>query len=215
VADGALGLVLGGVLPVALFYGGYRFVSFLTAVAMVLTWSALVFAWHWRRTGGADVFSAASFVFACLQAVVGLVSQSPTLYLAWPTIENLIYGSIFLGSALAGHPILGLYAKRLYPLPLAVQHSPTFKRALLVVSACWLLGLALRGAVRLVLLATLPLEVYLVANTVAGWPFNAGLVALTVWYPMRALRQAGLMGDPLPVTGDVAAAVEETLAGAP
>jgi intracellular septation protein A len=215
VRDGAVGLALGGVLPVALFYVGFRAFSFPVAVTAVLVWSAGVFAWHWRRTGGADVFSAATFGFACLQALVGLVSRSPALYLAWPTIENLLYGAVFFGSALAGHPLLGLYARRLYPLPPTVQDSPTFKRALLVVSALWLVGLGLRGAVRLVLLAILPLEVYLVANTVAGWPFHAGLVILTVWYPLRALRHAGLLADAPPVVGDVEEAVEETVAGVP
>ena len=67
---------------------------------------------------------------------------------------------------------------------------------------------------RLWLLSTLPIEAYLLGNTVAGWPFNAGLVALTVWYPLRQLRRAGLIAQ-VPVTGDVGEAVEEAVSGAP
>src|SRR5713226_4564476 len=76
VKAGALGLVLGSLLPVALFYVGYRTWSFHAAVVIVLSWSASVFAWHYRRGRGADVFSATTFGFACVKATAGLVSQN-------------------------------------------------------------------------------------------------------------------------------------------
>ena len=215
VREGALGLVLGSILPVVLFYAAYRLASFTTAVVLVLAWSALIFAWHRRRTGGADVFSATTFVFACIKASAGLLSQNPTLYLAWPSLENLIYGTAFVGSALLGRPLLALYAQRLYPIPPEVSASDTFRRAFLIASAAWLVGHALRGVVRLWLLSTLPLELYLIADTVAGWPINTSLVAFTAWYPLRQLRKAGLMSV-VPAVVDleeVELVVEETLPG--
>ncbi len=223
VKEGALGLVLGSLLPVALFYIGYRTWGFSVAVVIVLSWSAAVFAWHYRRGRGADVFSATTFGFACVKATAGLVSQTTlpegapisavTLYLAWPSLENLIYGSTFLGSALFGRPLLALFAQRLYPIPPSVRSTRTFRRAFVVASAAWLCGHALRAVVRLWLLATLPLELYLIADTVAGWPINISLVAFTTWYPLRQLRRAGLAsGAPAPVSAAdaVELAVEET-----
>ena len=195
VRDGVLGAALGSLLPVGLFYVVLRLWSFPVAVAAVLAWSAVIFAWHWWHARGADVFSASTFGFACFQAAIGLLLRDQTLYLAEPTFENLLYGTVFLVSALAGRPLLGLYARRLYPVPGTVQQSDAFRRAFLVASAVWFVGLALRGVVRLWLLATLPLELYLVVNTVAGWPFSAALVGFTVWYPLRALRRAGLMRE--------------------
>lgn len=213
VKEGALGLVLGSLLPVLLFYLSITTWGFSTAVVVVLTWSAAVFAWHFRRTRGADVFSATTFAFACVKATAGLVSQNQWLYLAWPSFENLIYGSAFLGSALLGRPLLALFAQRLYPIPLSVRGTRTFRRAFVVASAAWLCGHALRAVVRLWLLATLPLELYLIADTVAGWPINVTLVAFTTWYPLRQLRRAGLAsGAPKPISAvdAVELAVEET-----
>jgi hypothetical protein len=175
----------------------------------------VVFAWHRRQTGGGDIFSAATFGFAFIQALVGFVSQDSHLYLAAPSIENLIYGTAFLGSAAAGHPILALYARRLYPIPRYVQHTETFRRAFLVTSMVWFVGLTFRAALRIWLLVALPLEAYLVVNTVAGWPISVGLVTFTVWYPLRALRGAGLIAGRTVVEGDVEEAVEEAAAGAP
>src|SRR5712692_4830023 len=96
VKEGVIGLVLGSLLPVGLFYVGYRTWGFSAAVILVLSWSAAVFAWHYRRGRGADVFSATTFGFACVKATAALVSQNAlpawapfsavTLYLAWPSL---------------------------------------------------------------------------------------------------------------------------------
>jgi intracellular septation protein A len=224
VREGLLGLVLGSLLPVVFFYVGFRSWGFSAAVLIVLTWSAAVFAWHHRRTGGADVFSATTFGFACIKATAGLVSQNTWLYLAWPSLENLIYGTTFFGSALLGKPLLALYAQRMYPIPPGVRASSAFRRAFLITSAAWLFGHSLRAVVRLMLLslcscsgdattgALLPLEVYLVADTVAGWPINVSLIAFTTWFPLRQLRKAGFMSvapQPLSTAEAVELVVEE------
>ncbi|HEY3061140.1 MAG TPA: VC0807 family protein [Chloroflexota bacterium] len=216
VREGLAGLALGSLLPVALFYTSFRVWGFSAAVVVVLTWSAAIFAWHRQRTGGADVFSATTFVFACVKAAAGLVSQNPFLYLAWPSLENLIYGSAFFGSALLGTPVLALYAQRLYPIPAEVRATPTFKRAFVVASGAWLVGHSVRGILRLWLLSTLPLELYLIADTVAGWPINISLLAFTMWYPLRRLQQAGLMSvrpAHLSAMDTVELVVEETAPG--
>jgi hypothetical protein len=212
VREGLVGMALGSLLPVGLFYVTFQTLGFSTAVLAVLGWSASVFAWHRHRTGSADVFSATTFTFACIKATAGLVSQNPILYLGWPSLENMIYGSTFLGSALLGRPLLALYAQRLYPIPASVRSSAAFRRAFIIVSAAWFGGHSLRAVVRLYLLATLPLELYLIADTVAGWPINVSLIAFTAWFPLRELRRGGLMLEPQPIStmDAVELAVEES-----
>jgi intracellular septation protein A len=193
VRDGLRGLVLGTLLPVAFFYVSYRTWSFTVAVLVVLAWSAGVFVWHRRVEHRFDVFSATTFVFACVKAGAGLISNDPFLYLAWPSIENLIYGGVFFGSALLGAPLLAMYARRIYPVPHQVQASATFRRAFIVVSAVWLAGFLLRASLRLVFLTQLSLEPFLVVDTIVGWPINLAMVSFTVWYPLRTLGRAGLI----------------------
>jgi intracellular septation protein A len=212
VKEGAIGLLFGSLLPVVLFYAGFRTWGFSAAVLVVLCWSALIFTWHYRRTGSADVFSATTFGFACVKAAAGLISQNTWLYLALPSVENIVYGTAFFGSALLRKPLLALYAERLYPIPAGVRHSASFQQAFLITSTVWLCGHSLRAILRLWLLAHLPLELYLVADTVAGWPINVSLVAFTTWFPMRELARAGFMAAPLPITPieAVELVVEET-----
>jgi intracellular septation protein A len=215
VREGILGLVLGSLLPVFVFYVGLRTWAFTEAVLIVLAWSAAVFVWHYRRTRGADVFSATTFGFACVKAAAGLVSQNQTLYLAWASVENMVYGVAFFGSALLGRPLLALYAQRLYPIPPRVRRSAAFRRAFVLTSAVWLCGHSLRAVLRLWLLlyVRLDLPVYLVLDTVIGWPINIFMFAFTAWFPLRALRRAGFMSvvpRPIGVIDAVELAVEES-----
>jgi intracellular septation protein A len=215
VGDGVLGFVFGQALPLLSFYLALKFLSFTAAVLIVLAWSTVVFGLHLRRTREADIFSAATFAFALLEAIVGLWSQNLLLYLATPSLKNLIYALAFLGSAFVGRPLLGLYGHRLYPVPVEVQQSATYRRAFEITSFVWAGGLTLRGLARLTLMATLPLELYLVVdNTVVGWSFSMFLVSFSVWFPLRRLRQAGLIHETVPVdagtAGEQAAAVATT-----
>lgn len=141
------------------------------------------------------MFSASTFGFACVKAVAGLISQNQTLYLAWASVENMIYGLAFFGSAVLGRPLLAVYAQRLYPIPVSVRGSAAFRRAFLITSAVWLCGHTLRAAVRLWLLLYLQLDlpVYLVVDTMAGWPINMSQFVFTAWFPLRELRRAGFM----------------------
>src|SRR5215468_10579378 len=100
VKEGAFGLLLGSILPVAVFYVALRAWGFSIAVVLILSWSAAVFVWHFRRAHGVDVFSGTTFVFACIKAMAGLVSQDVELYLKWPSLENMVYATLFFGSAL-------------------------------------------------------------------------------------------------------------------
>lgn len=214
VKDGVIGLVLGSLLPVGLFYASYEVLGFSAAVVVVLVWSALVFAWHYRRTRAADVFSATTFVLACVKATAGLASQNTWLYLAWPSLENVFYGLAFFSSALVGRPLLALYAQRLYPIDPRIRASATLQRAFLVVSAVWLGAHLSRGVLRLWLLSLpLPLDAYLVLDTVAGWPINTAMVVFAAWYPLRQMHAAGYMGvtpAPLSTMDAVELAVEES-----
>ena len=217
VGDGIKGFLLGSALPLISFYAALKWWNLSGAVLVVLGWSAVVFVWHRRRTGQSDVFSAVTFGFAFLEAIVGLVSQNVFLYLATPTLKNLVFAIAFLISAWANRPIVGLYAQRLYPIPPGVRTAPAYQHAFRAASVVWAVGLSLRGATRIWLLTTLPLELYLIVdNTLVGWSFSAVMISFTVWYPLRTLKRAGLMAAS-PVTLDAVEVAEEvtTVAATP
>lgn len=191
VRAGVLSFFLGTVLPMGSFYLVYRVLTFQLAVLAVLTWALAVFAWHYWRAREFDVFSMTTVALACLKATAGVVSGSQTLYLVWPSMENLLYGSVFLGSALLGWPLLAVYAARLYPIPAAVTRMPAFRKGFLGASLAWAVGSCFRAALRVWLVGHLSLETFLLVDSAIGWPVNLALIWFTAWYPLRTLEREG------------------------
>jgi intracellular septation protein A len=191
VRDGAVDFALGTLLPVAGFYLVYKLLSFQAAILVVLTWAAAVFVWHYWRVHELDVFSLTTMLLACVKATAGLVSNDVRLYLVWPSVENLLYGTVFLATAWLGRPLLAMYARRLYPIPGEVAHSGAFRHAFLVASLAWAVVSVVRAGVRVWLVATLPLGLFLVVDSVIGWPMYLVLIWFSGWYPLSVLRRDG------------------------
>jgi hypothetical protein len=98
---------------------------------------------------------------------------------------------LFLVTAWLGRPVLAMYARRLYPIPGAVSNSEAFRHGFLVASLAWAVVSLLRAGLRLWLVAALPLELFLVVDSVIGWPLYLALICFSAWYPLRVLRLDG------------------------
>jgi hypothetical protein len=190
VRTGALDFALGSILP-ACFYLVCRFFNAQAAIGVVLAWASCVFVWHYWRVHELDVFSLTTMVLACVKATAGLVSNDARLYLLWPSVENLLYGTVFVTSAWLGRPLLAMYARRLYPTPSAVTRSDAFRRGLLGASLAWALVSVVRAGLRFWLVASLPVGVFLVVDSAIGWPMYLLLIWFSAWYPLRVLRRDG------------------------
>jgi hypothetical protein len=122
-----------------------------------------------------------------------VVSGDLRLYLLWPSLENLCYGGVFLGSALLGRPFLGMYAKRLYPIPSGVLRSAEFQHGFLGASIAWALVSLVRASLRLWLVMNLALGAFLLVDSIVGWPVYVALIWFSAWYPLRILRHSGFV----------------------
>lgn len=191
VRGGALDFSLGTLLPVGGFYAIYRLLTFEAAVVVVLGWATAVFLWNYLRTRKHDVFSFTTMVLACVKACAGLLSGNISLYLIWPSVENVFCGGLFLGSALLGRPALAVYARRLYPVPADVVDSTAFKHGFLGASLAWAMISIVRAIVRLWLLAQLSVGTYLLVDSMIGWPMYLGVIWFTGWYSLQVLRNDG------------------------
>ena len=193
VGRGALDFGIGTLAPVGGFYLLYRALNFQLAVFTVFGWAAAVFIWHVWRIRRVEVFSLTTMVLAGVKATAGLVSGDVRLYLLWPSLENIFYAIVFFGSAQLGRPLLAVYAQRLYPIPDGVRCSVAFRRAFFGASVAWAAVSVVRAGLRVVLVSHLSFGTFLVVDSVIGWPMYAALLWFTAWFPLRTLRQAGLV----------------------
>ena len=104
-------------------------------------------------------------------------------------------GSPFIGSALIGRPLAGVFATETYPFPDEVRSSDTFKRAFTHVSLAWGAYLVLRSAVRMASLSGGNVDSFIVVNMLTGMPLTALLMGWSVWYAVRFFRNSAEFGE--------------------
>lgn len=116
-------------------------------------------------------------------------------------LATALIGFVFLGSAALGKPLIYQLAratmKRKSPSEVrsfeALQSSPLFRRAMMVMTLAWGASLVVESAVACVLVFTLTIPQYLLVSPIVGYSALAALTAWTYWYArhrVRAARQA-------------------------
>jgi intracellular septation protein A len=192
-------------LPILAFYVLWRVAGLAAGIAGATVVSLL--AWRAeRRAERSGVMARVSLGFVLIQAVIGLLSRSATVYLAQPVLLNAAFGLVFLGSALAGRPLAGVFADEMYDFPPEVRSSQTFRTVFGRVSLAWGVYMLARSGLRLLALGV-SVERFLVINVVTGGPLMAGLMAWSVWYGVRGFRKSEEWGwafeaTPAPAVAD-------------
>jgi len=187
--------------PVLAFYIGWSLAGLVVGIAAATAVSLV--AWQYeRRRDRAGLVARLSLGFVIVQAVIGLVSQSATVYLAQPVLLAAAFGFAFLFSAAIGRPLAGVFASEIYPFPPEVRESKTFVHVFGRISILWGVYQLLRSGIRLVALVGGGVEIFLVVNLVTGVPLTAGLMSWSIWYGLRAFRRSDEWGwaltDPPP-----------------
>jgi len=179
-----------GISPVVAFYIAFRLsgpIEAIIAGTVTATAALLLQALRMKRLDPVGVVPIAAVL---IQGAAGLAFQSVDVYLAAPAVENTIWGMVLLGSVAVGKPFVVAAALELKLLPERIQGAAAVRRALRSLTILWGLMFFVKAAIRLALLSTLPLEQFLVANTLTITFINILLVLFTLWYPVRAARRS-------------------------
>jgi intracellular septation protein A len=200
----ALGrFALAGVAPIVTFYVLFRLAGPAPGIVggMVVSLIALtVQAWRLRRL---DPVVVVPMLVILIQGSAAVALDSVELYLAAPSVENALWGTALIGSVLARRPLVRVIARELGLIPAAYASSASVGRALQHVTLMWGLGAFTKAGVRLWLLGLLPIEAFLVAVTVFHLAMNGAMLALSFWWPIRAVsnQRSAIGNQPLPDPG--------------
>jgi intracellular septation protein A len=184
-----LRFALVGMTPIVAFYVAYRMLGPIEAIVAgtaTATFALTVQAIRLRRL---DPIGIVPIGAVLIQGLAGIVFQSVDLYLAAPALETSLWGIVLLGSVLVGRPLILLAATELGLLPTSLRRLSTVRRAFQQLTITWGLMSFVKAATRLYLLDALPLEAFLIVNTVVVTSMNAVLLGGSVWYVARAARQ--------------------------
>ena len=183
---GASNLVREGILPLGVFYAGLRLDGLAAGIVASTLASGLLYLYE-RRAGREGLLVRLSLAFVLVQAAIGLLSNSTTVYLAQPVLAAAAWGLAFLVSVPLGRPLAGSLACAWYPFPPAFREGDAFKRVFGIESLVWASYFLGRSALRLAVLLHSSLEGFLAISFVTGTPVMLLLLAWSVRFGIRSL----------------------------
>jgi hypothetical protein len=185
---GLPGFLREGFLPVGAFYLGLQLGGLATGIVVSTAVSAAIYLLE-RRAGRDALLVRLSLGFVVVQAVVGLVSHSTTVYLAQPVLLTAAWGVAFIASVPLGRPLAGALACAWYPFPRWFRETAQFKRVFGVESLVWGAYFFARSGIRLVVLLHGSLESFLLIVFLTGTPAMLALMLWSIRYAMRGLAE--------------------------
>jgi hypothetical protein len=184
---GLPGFLREGFLPVSAFYLGLQLGGLATGIVASTALSIAIYVFE-RRAGRDALLVRLSLGFVLVQAVVGLVSHSTTVYLAQPVLLTAAWGLAFLVSVPLGRPLAGSLACAWYPFPRSYRETAPFKRVFGVESLVWGAYFFARSGIRLAALLNGSLESFLLIVFLTGTPAMLVLMLWSIRYAMRGLN---------------------------
>ena len=186
---GLPGFLREGFLPLGAFYAGLQLDGLGAGIVASAAASLVVYLFE-RRAGRNALLVRLSLAFVAVQSIVGLVSNSTTVYLAQPVLIAFAWGVAFLVSAALGRPLAGTLAGAWYPFPRWLRESPEFKRVFGIESLVWGGYFLARSALRLAMLLQGSLEGFLVVVFLTGTPVMLLILAWSIRFSLRGLADA-------------------------
>jgi hypothetical protein len=184
--NGLPGFLREGFLPLGAFYAGLQLDGLAAGIVASAAASLVVYLFE-RRAGRDALLVRVSLAFVAVQSIVGLVSDSTTVYLAQPVLIAFAWGVAFLVSAALGRPLAGTLANAWYPFPGWLRESPEFKRVFGIESLVWGGYFLARSALRLAMLLEGSVEGFLLVVFLTGTPVMLLILAWSIRFSLRGL----------------------------
>jgi uncharacterized protein DUF3159 len=176
------------VAPVLVFFGVWKAAGLGPAIA-ASTVVYLALAVVLLRRGRDVTLIAIGAVFVLIQAIVGLVSHSATVYLAQPVVLSALWSLAYFVSVALGRPLIGVFASAWYPFPPWFRASAPFKREFGMQSIVWGVYCLARAALRLFVLLHSGVGGFVLISLVTGFPFFFALVFWGIWHARRVFSR--------------------------
>jgi hypothetical protein len=176
------------VAPVLVFFGVWKTAGLGPAVvASTLVYLALGIVL--LRRGRDLTLIAVGAVFVVIQAIVGLVSHSATVYLAQPVVLSGLWSVAYFLSVAIGRPLIGVFANAWYPFPPWFRASAPYKREFSLQSIVWGVYCLARAGLRLFVLLRSGVGGFVLISLVTGFPVFFALVVWGIWHARRVFSR--------------------------
>ncbi len=184
-----LNVLLGKIVPTALFVFLFTMVGTTPAIVAALAWSFGVVGYQratGQRVAGLVILA---IIGNTAKTILALLTGSLLIYFAQPTISTVLIGLAFLVSIPLGKPLAERLVHDICPLDDFTANHPELRRFFPRLSALWAVSSLLNGGLTLYLLMSQSLTTFVVIKAFMGPGFTATTFAIAaVWFRLNMSR---------------------------
>ena len=183
-------LILGALVPIAIFYTLYRLGQPLTGALIAIGWSISLLVVQYWRSRSIELFPALAIPIVLIELIGTLITRNPDFYLASAAIDNVLWGLLFLGSLLLTRPLIQIFAELLNPglgsqeflshFEMPVQ---LYRSAWKILTIIWAVVSLLKAIILILSQLKLPIEVFLIVRTASGFPVLIVMLIFSYRFP--------------------------------
>lgn len=178
-------------IPLALFYVVLGAGTVLWAIAMSVVYAYGVAVYQWVRRRRVSGMLLMTVFMATVKAGATLLTGHLFMFFALPVVETAGFGLMFLATMFTSEPLVVRLARDLVP---GAADGLAARRPLIrSLSIVWTVVYLASGGTTLLLLATVPLPVFMGAHTLTGWFWTGSGAVMTFTICRR--RAAGLLAE--------------------
>lgn len=185
-------VIVGKVIPVAVFLGFLNLIGTTGALLAALGWSLAVVVhrrWRGERIPGLVLLST---IGLAAKTVLALATGSLVVYFLQPTISTAFVGLAFLASVLMGRPLAERLAADFCPFDPETADHPMLRLFFHRLSLLWAVTSLINAGVTLWLLLTQSVTTFVLIKSFMGPSFTAATLGIAlVWFRYRT-RSAGV-----------------------
>jgi hypothetical protein len=186
--------IVGGVVPVVLFYLLHRAGQTLTGAIVAGGWGfgvTIVTYWLSRKV---NIFAVLATTVNLVEIVGTLLTRNPDFYLAGAAIDSFLYAILFLGSLLLARSLMQLLveaAPQGRRFSESFRQQPMYRKAWQIVTAVWGVAYLVKAGLLVWGQINLSLELFLTIRTLFNFPLFIGLMIFSYWFPARYWKKRG------------------------
>ena len=183
-------LILGALVPIAIFYTLYRLGQPLTGALIAIGWSISLLVVQYWRSRSIELFPVLAIPIVLIELIGTLITRNPDFYLASAAIDNVLWGLIFLSSLLFARPLIQIFAELLNPglgsqeflnhFEMPVQ---LYRSAWKILTIIWAVVSLLKAIILILSQLKLPIEVFLIVRTASGFPVLIVMLIFSYRFP--------------------------------
>lgn len=185
--------VWGVILPVAFFTVFDQQGKTLEGTFIAGVWSIGVVGVMYAKTKTVNVFAMMAAVFSAIGLVGTYVSKNPTFYMASPIVIDILLAAVFAGSMCMKKPFIMVLAEKSMKkeFPQAWKDNPRFMKSWFYLSLAWTVLSLSQAAIRIVLLYTVPMNVYYAVSSAYGNISTPLMIIFSFWFPGWYWKKGG------------------------